>query len=113
MIQKKHRLTKNKHFQYIYRKGESKQTKTLSLVFVKTKFKDFKVGFSVSKKIGKAVVRNKVKRRMREAFNLLCENISNKYNYIFVAKSGIENLDFYGIKTEMENILKKANVING
>lgn len=112
MIKKEHRLTKNKHFQYVYRKGEIRQTQFLTLVFVKTKFRTFKVGFSVSKKIGKAVIRNKVKRRMRECFDLMKEDVNTKHNYVFVAKKGIENLMFQQIKDNMRNVLKKAHLIN-
>ena len=109
---KEHRLTKNKHFQFIYRRGQSKQTRFLTLVFVRTYYKPFKVGFSVSKKIGKSVVRSKVKRRMRESFYLLANRFNPNFNYIFVAKSGIENISFWDIKKEMESVMKKAGLIN-
>lgn len=61
MLKKENRLTKNRHFQYIYRRGTSTQTRYLTMLHYKTSFKDIKVGFSVSKKIGKSVVRSKVK----------------------------------------------------
>ena len=82
-------------------------------MFVKTKLGGYKVGFSISKKIGKAVVRNKVKRRMRACFEHLHPLVNNRHNYIFVAKSGIENLSFIELKNEMQSILKKANLLNG
>jgi ribonuclease P protein component len=110
MIKKEHRLTKNKHFQFIYRRGKTSHSKYLTLVFVPTKIKPFKVGFSVSKKIGKSTVRNKVKRRMRECFNLLEKNFNSGFNYIYVAKKGIEEIDFWAIKKEMEYVLKKAGL---
>ena len=66
MIKRENRLKKNKHFNYIYKNGTSIKLGVLSLVYTKTKFKPFKVGFSVNNKIGKAVVRNKVKRRLKE-----------------------------------------------
>ncbi|MDD4815747.1 MAG: ribonuclease P protein component [Clostridia bacterium] len=112
MIKKEHRLTKNRHFQFIYRKGQSKQSKFITLIFVKTKFKPYKVGFSVSNKIGKSVVRSKVKRRLRESFNLIQKNINPNFNYVIVAKKGIDNLGFFEIKKEMEYCFKKANLIN-
>ncbi|MDD2445568.1 MAG: ribonuclease P protein component [Clostridia bacterium] len=109
MIKKEHRLTKKRHYQFIYRKGKAEHSKFLTLVYARTKIQPFKVGFSISKKIGKSVVRNKVKRRMRESFNIL-ENIFNiNYNYVFVAKKGIENLNFWEIKTDMERLIKRIN----
>lgn len=112
MIKREHRLTKNRHFQYIYRKGESKQTKFLSVVFLRTYIKPYKVGFSVSKKIGKSVVRSRVKRVLTEVFNQIQTQVNPNFNYIFVAKAGINELDFNQTKKEMESCLKKANLIN-
>ena len=65
MIKSINRLRKNKHFKYVYKHGETKGYKLLLLTFVKSKISEPKVGFSVSKKIGKSVVRNKVKRRIK------------------------------------------------
>lgn len=109
-MRSENRLKKRKHFSYIYKNGESKFSPTLQLVFIKSKLKPFKVGFSVSKKIGKSVVRNKVKRRLKEAFFALQNNINQDYNYILVAREGIEKLDFSQIKQEVVSVLKKANL---
>lgn len=112
MIKNENRLKKNKHFKFIYKHGETKTHKFLSLTFVKTKISPFKVGFSVSKKVGKSVVRNKVKRRLRECFCLLQKNINTKHNYIFTAKEGISNLSFLELKQNMLDLLKKCNLYN-
>lgn len=109
-MKSENRLKKRKHFNYIYKNGESKFSSTLQLVFIKSKYKPFKVGFSVSKKIGKSVVRNKVKRRLKEAFFSLQEHVSPDYNYILVAKEGIEKKDFVQIKQEVIGLLQKAFV---
>ena len=69
------------------------------------------MGFSVSKKVGKSVVRSRVKRLMTEAFNKIEMQVNTGYNYIFVAKAGCEQLDFDGIKQNVEYILKKANLV--
>ena len=112
MIKKQHRLRKNKHFQYIYRKGLSKQTRCLTVVFVKTHIQPFKVGFSVTKKVGKSVVRSRVKRVMTEAFNQILWQVNINYNYIFVAKPEILELSVVEIAKEMKTCLKKANLLN-
>lgn len=112
MIKKQNRLRKNKHFKFIYKHGETKSAGYIALTFKKTKYVPFKVGFSVSKKIGKSVVRNKVKRRLRECFCSLEANINPNYNYIFIAKEGIQNMSFLEIKDNMINILKKCNLYN-
>lgn len=109
-MKSENRLKKRKHFNYIYKKGESRFSAFVQLVFIKSKIKPFKVGFSVSKKIGKSVVRNKVKRRMKEAFFELSGKINQNYNYILVAKEGIENLEYSQIKQELKSVFTKANL---
>ncbi|MBO4412821.1 MAG: ribonuclease P protein component, partial [Clostridia bacterium] len=83
----------------------------LSLSFVKSKYSPFKVGFTVSKKIGKSVVRSKVKRRLRNAFKEVINLVNENYNYVFIARSGIENANFEDIKNSILILLKKANLI--
>ncbi len=104
------RLKKRKHFNYIYKMGQSKNSQFVKLVFIKSKFKPFKVGFSVSKKIGNSVVRNKVKRRMKEIIYSFSSNMSDNFNYIFVAKQGIENLNFEKLKQEIKKLIIKAGI---
>lgn len=111
-MKSENRLRKRKHFNYIYKNGEAASTAFVKIVFLKTRFQPFKVGFSVSRKIGKSVIRNKVKRRMKEAFFELTQLVNKNYNYIVVAKQGIENLDYQKIKQELENGLRKARVID-
>lgn len=112
MLNKENRLKKNKHFNFIYKHGQGLKLGFLSLVFIKAKVRPFKVGFSVNNKIGKAVVRNKVKRRMREAFGQIISQVDRRYNYIFVARDGIQEATFDDIKTNIIKIVKKAGLWN-
>ena len=110
MIKSINRLRKNKHFRYVYKHGETKSYKLLLLTFVKSKLSYPKVGFSVSKKIGKSVVRNKVKRRLRSAFCELLPCIKQNYNYVFSAKAGIETLTYAEIVENMKQLFVKNNL---
>lgn len=110
MIPKTNRLKKNKQFSYIYKHGQTKHTSFLSLSFVKTKFKPYKVGFTVSKKIGKSVIRSKVKRRLREAFRSLMPNVNENYNYIIIARPEIASASFDEIKSSIISVLKKSGL---
>ena len=112
MIKRENRLKKNRHFNYIYKHGTSVRCGCVAVVYIKTKTKPFKVGFSVSNKIGKSVVRNKVKRQMREAFNQIVKLVDRRFNYIFVAKDGIIEKNFFEIKQNMISVVKKAGLLN-
>ena len=101
-----HRLKKDKQFSYIYKKGLRKSTRFLTLFKTESKFSSYKIGYSVSKKIGKANVRNKVKRRLKEIVRL--SNFPKEYcNYILMAKEGIENLTFIELKNQVKEIFSK------
>lgn len=63
MLDKAHRLNKHGSFSYVYRKGTRLAAPDVVLIY--TPARSVRVGFSVSNKVGKAVVRNKVKRRLR------------------------------------------------
>lgn len=111
MLSKKNRLTKNRHFQYIYKKGSKVYSKNLYIVYATTKIKPCKVGVVVSNKVGKAVKRNKVKRRLRAIISEMLPKIKNDYNYIVVAKPEIIDLDYMAIRKEVMNAFKKGELI--
>lgn len=56
-MQRQNRLGPNRQFSYVYRRGKRVSTRDLTLLYVKNRQK--RVGFSVSKKVGVAVVRNR------------------------------------------------------
>ena len=112
MIRKENRLKKNKQFQYIYKHGTFVKSKYVLLVFIKAKIKPYKVGFSVGTKVGKSVQRNKIKRRMKEAFSQILPLVDRRYNYVFVAREGIDMLDFNSILQNMLDVVKKAGLLN-
>lgn len=101
-----HRLRKDRQFTYIYKKGVRKNTRFLALFIKDSKFKCYKIGYSVSKKIGKANVRNKIKRRMKEIVRT--NNFAKDYkNYVLMAKQGIENLTFEELYNEIKEVFDK------
>ena len=109
-MKKENRLKKRKEFAYIFKKGESVSSKFVVLVYTSSKLKKYKVGFSAGKKVGKAVYRNKVKRRIKEAVFSYRNNLKGSYNYIFVAKPNSVDASYQDIKQCVEYLLKKSNL---
>ncbi len=103
-------LRRKKEFRYTYRAGKSCKEAFLSLVYAKNRGKDAKIGFSVSKKLGNAVARNRVKRRMREAVTPLIPRIRGGVNLIFIAREPILEAPFPGIRENMLALLTRAGL---
>ena len=112
MVKKENRLKKRKQFNYLFKHGKSEHVENLTLIYLPCKCKNFKIGYSVSKKVGKAVTRNKIKRRLKEAFYKISNNVQNNHFYILIPKPEIVNLTFDEICSLVFNIFKKANLIN-
>ena len=89
---------KRKQFNYIHTKGKTISSALMHIKYVNTKSSCYKVGFSVSKKIGNAVMRNKVKRRLNESFRLLNINMPDNVYFVVCARSKICDATFEQIK---------------
>ncbi len=108
MLSKKYRLTKHGSFRYVYNKGERLGTSKFGLVFVKGK--SLKVGFSVNNKVGCAVTRNKLKRRLRAIVREFVPML-NSAQIVIVAKPAAAVCSFDEIKAEILRLFAKAKLI--
>ncbi len=104
-------LKRKKEFRYTYRVGKSQSNRILAMVFATNRAGSSKIGFSVSKKIGNSVCRNRVKRRMREAATPLIPSISKGYNIIFIARGGMVDAPFAEIGKSMAALLVRSGLL--
>ena len=110
-MQKKYRLKSGKVFNYLHRKGESNANKMLVLVHAPSKY-PLKVGFIVSKKVdNRAVVRNKVRRRLRESFRALIPYLKDNVNYIIIAREACGEADFEELSNSLLHVIIKSDLL--
>ena len=71
------------------------------------------LGIAVSKKSGNSVYRNKIKRLIRENYRLLEKNIKTGNSFVILWNKSLDKkeADFNIIKEDMENIFRKANIL--
>ena len=90
MATKRPRLSRSSDFQRIYRQGSSTASRFLVLYSFKrpaeTGAEGPRLGLSVSKKLGGAVVRNRVKRLLREAFQGCAGHLAEEYDLVVIAR---------------------------
>ena len=80
------------------------------MLYRKSKPGRLRIGFTVSKKIGGAVTRNLVKRRMRESVRLRLDAIPRGWDLIFIARAGINSLSYAEIDASLGKLLSRAGL---
>jgi len=111
MLKKEYRLKKKYQFNYTFKTGRTVGARHLLICFTKSKNKFIKIGLSVTKKVGKAVTRNAVKRRLRAAIAPLIPSLIRDYNLIIIARPNIVEAKYSEIVAELEYCVKKASLI--
>ncbi|MAG45007.1 ribonuclease P protein component [bacterium] len=108
MFAKKHRLTKQKDFEKVFKTGRLIFGRFLFLKILKNSLKYSRFAFIVSNKISKkAIIRNKIKRRMRAIVKKHFNEIKLEYDIIIIAKSGIETLGYEDLDNAIYSLIRK------
>ena len=111
MLPKKNRLKKKKDFARVYRQGELIKGNFLIVKIIDNQLDYSRFGIVVSKKVSKkATVRNKAKRRLREAIRSVITEIKGGFDIIVIALEIIQEKDFWQIKEELKKIFLRANL---
>ncbi len=101
----KERIRKRSEFITTYKKGVKKESQHFKIAILPNNLQWSRLGLTVSKKIGKAVQRNYVKRRLREYFRLHKAYLPGSCDMVLTAKTGANKLKYSDICRELNKIL--------
>ncbi len=113
-MHRRHRLSRSRDFDTVYRHGRSVSTRFLVLYWFARgdEGEGPRVGLAVPKAVGTAVVRNRIKRRLREAFRARLPELPQDQDYVLVVRPGLaeaaEARGFDWLSERVGEILGKA-----
>ncbi|MFV0558900.1 MAG: ribonuclease P protein component [Enterococcus sp.] len=111
-MKKAYRVKKEKDFQMVFQTGESFANRKFVVYRLdKQQQPHFRVGLSVGKKIGNAVNRNAVKRKIRATLLDLEDRINPEIDFIIIARPAASDLKSSEIYSNLEHVLKLAKIL--
>lgn len=105
---KKYRIRKNEEFSKIVANKESIASGNFVLYYIESKEEYARIGISVSKKLGKAVERNKIKRQVRMMINEVYDYKKGKLDLIVIVRNKYLNNTYKDNQLDLEKLIKKA-----
>lgn len=115
-MQRRHRLSRSRDFDAVYRQGRSASTRFLVLYWFSRDSDhaddDARLGIAVPRKVGGAVVRNRVKRQLRETWDTLLPEIPEGNDYVLIVREGlpeaIEAQGFPWLEERVREVVSKV-----
>lgn len=123
MLPIQNRLRHRRDFSRVYQRGTRLNSLALSLrAYSRVKqahppeqsSHPVRIGFSISQKISKrAVIRNRIKRRLRAAFRQLLPRVQDGWDLILVVRPDAVECDYLEFLQQLEQLLAQANILHG
>jgi ribonuclease P protein component len=113
-VQRRNRLSRSRDFDAVYRHGRSASTRFLTLYWFQRDESpgDPRLGFAVPKAVGNAVVRNRVKRQLREIVRTRLAGLPQTNDYVLVVRRGLpeaaETNGHAWLEARVDEVLGKA-----
>lgn len=112
MLPRPNRIKKNTEIERVFKRGKKFKEDFLILIATGNNLNQARFGFIVSQKISKkAVLRNKLKRRLREIVRSKLKEFKKGRDVIVMAVPGLETKDFWEIKNTINKLFKKAKCL--
>jgi len=108
-MQRDQRLRRRQDFSAVHRRGRSWADALLVLRVLPNGLDVSRTGFSISKRVGKAVVRNRIKRRLREGIRALAPGPG--FDLVVIARSPASAADYHALARTLRNLLTKARLL--
>jgi len=113
-VQRRNRLSRSRDFDAVYRQGRSVSTRFLVLyAFAREGAEDEpRLGIAIPKKVGGAVVRNRIKRQLREIWRARLDRLPSNSDFVLVARPGLaeaaEAQGFDWLSERVDEVLSKG-----
>ncbi|MEN6414013.1 MAG: ribonuclease P protein component [Veillonellales bacterium] len=105
-------LRNNKHFQAVYRTGKSYANRMMVVYVLPQAGSGRRIGFTAGKRLGKAVVRNRVKRLMREVYRLNQARLTNEgVDLVLVGRQAMVKADLPAVTRAFLDLCGKARIL--
>lgn len=105
------RLKRQRDFDAVFNKGKKVFSDNLTLIYLKRQFGETKIGISVGKKHGKAVVRNRIKRLIRAVYIPLLPYVKESYFIVFLPRVR-ESYSYESFKKSVVYLLKREHLLD-
>ena len=105
------RLRRKRDFERVYEQGTVFQGRHVVLFCLTAGVDQRKAGFVASRKVGGAVVRNRARRRIREAYRKLRTGLPAGAHLVFVARTGVADAAWDELLAEVADLLRKSGLL--
>ena len=107
-MQRWRRISGQKRHSQIHREGSSAANRLLVIRYLANGLDHSRFAYVVSKRVGNAVVRNRVKRRLREAVRV--RSLKGGWDAVFIGRRGIERATFHEVDRAVGNLLRRSRI---
>jgi ribonuclease P protein component len=108
-MRKEDRLIKPQQYLLVYNKGGSWASNLIVMKALPNGLSSSRYGVSVSKRVGKAVVRNRVKRLLREILRI--ESVKPEWDIVFIVRPAAAEADYASLKKSVTDLLDQAGLL--